>query len=253
MSYFSNFPNIYYDFNIAGDNQVKIIRDISMNVRFKHELLNSVTLFDEYDIRDGETPDIISERVYGTPEYNWIIMLFNDRFNYSEDFPLSTFQLEQKVIDDYGANNRDAVHHYVNQAGYIMTSVDRYVDPHTTQKKVWCSLNFESNVVVATEADGFSLINDGVSLLEVTGLGLPSSIVKVVEFVDDTTLIIDTPATQLLNSELTFTYIIDPMLTVTPVTNYDYELELNERKRRIRLMHPSQLAPLLVQMETLYG
>ena len=88
--YFENFPIFLYDFKINGKTEYKLVKDISQNVRVRKEILSSVTLYDEYDIRDGETPEIISEKVYGTPLYHWVIMLCNDNYNYIDDFPLPT-------------------------------------------------------------------------------------------------------------------------------------------------------------------
>jgi hypothetical protein len=86
--YFKQFPKFLYDFNADGTNFTNIVRDITKNVRFRKEVLENVTLYDEYDIVDGETPEIIAEKIYGNPEYHWIIMLANQRYDWLNDFPV---------------------------------------------------------------------------------------------------------------------------------------------------------------------
>lgn len=110
-----------YSYTINGKTEYKLVKDISQNVRVRKEILESVTLYDEYDIRDGETPEIIAEKVYGLPEYHWVVMLCNERYNYVDDFPLAQYELEKHITNKYGTNVY-GIHHYVNSAGYIVDS-----------------------------------------------------------------------------------------------------------------------------------
>ena len=93
----------------------------ALNIRFRKELLENIALYDEYDIVDGETPEIIAEKIYGDPEYHWIIMLANQKHDYISDFPLTEYALEKHIVDTYGAQ-RYAVKHYVNAKGFVVNS-----------------------------------------------------------------------------------------------------------------------------------
>ena len=120
--YFKDFPTFIYDFNYdANTNKTSVVTDITRNVRFRKELFSSVTYFDEYDIVDGETPEIIAEKIYGNPEYHWIIMLANDKYDYISDFPLAEPQLARHIQEVYGATAND-VKHYLNAEGYVVNS-----------------------------------------------------------------------------------------------------------------------------------
>jgi hypothetical protein len=120
--YFNNFPAIAYEFNIGDKTTVIAVTDITENVRFRKEILANINLYDEYDIVDGETPEIISEKFYGSPYYHWIVMLVNERYDYINDFPLSQTSLEKYIIDKYGSGNSNSTHHYENVAGFIVDS-----------------------------------------------------------------------------------------------------------------------------------
>lgn len=86
--YFKEFPKFLYDFKYGDyDTRTSIVTDITRNIRVRKEVLENVTLYDEYDIVDGETPEIIAEKIYGNAEYHWIIMLANGRYDYLTDFP----------------------------------------------------------------------------------------------------------------------------------------------------------------------
>jgi len=131
--YFNNFPTFTYDFNVGDHTQYLLVKDISQNVRVRKEILANISLYDEYDIRDGETPEIIAEKVYGSPLYHWVIMLCNEKYNYIDDFPLPIFELEAHVTEKYGTGNEYAIHHYIDTNGNIVdasqaniTSVSNY-------------------------------------------------------------------------------------------------------------------------------
>ena len=120
--YFNTLPKILYNFSVLDEERMFIVRDITVNVRILKAALENITFYDEYDIVDGETPEIISMKMYGTPFYNWAIMLANEKFDYAIDFPLTYDRLEKYVIGTYGAENIYAIHHYENASGYIVNS-----------------------------------------------------------------------------------------------------------------------------------
>jgi hypothetical protein len=119
--YFKEFPQFLYDFKYGTTTKTSVVTDITRNVRFRKEVLENVTLFDEYDIVDGETPEIVAEKIYGDPEYHWIIMLANQKHDYISDFPLSEQALVKHIVATYGAQ-RYAIRHYVNAKGFIVNS-----------------------------------------------------------------------------------------------------------------------------------
>jgi hypothetical protein len=119
--YFKDFPKFLYDFNYGTTSKTSVVTDITRNIRFRKELLSSITYYDEYDIVDGETPEIIAEMIYGNAEYHWIIMLANDRYDYLTDFPLPEQQLVRHIETVYGATANN-VKHYVNADGFIVNS-----------------------------------------------------------------------------------------------------------------------------------
>jgi len=121
MSYFKKFPNLIYDFQINGETEYRRVKDLSRNVRFRQEILESISLYDEYDIKEGETPEIIAEKTYGNATYHWIVMLANQRYDYRNDFPLTQISLDKYVNEKYG-DAADAIHHWEDAEGIVQSS-----------------------------------------------------------------------------------------------------------------------------------
>lgn len=116
--YFKDFPQFLYDFNYGnGVIKTDVVKDITRNVRVRKEILSNITIFDEYDIIDGETPEIISEKFYGTPDYHWVIMLANERYDWSSDFPLPERILQKHIASIFNVPDE----YPVGRWGYTYT------------------------------------------------------------------------------------------------------------------------------------
>ena len=126
--YFEEFPNFLYDFEINGKRKALLMTDITRNVRFRRDVLSNITVYDEYDIIDGETPEIIAEKFYGDAQYHWVVMLANNRFDYINDFPLDYPRLLAHMENKYG-DQLDAVRYYVNADGKIVHQTESGAAP----------------------------------------------------------------------------------------------------------------------------
>lgn len=126
MTYFANFPDILYPFALGGKITLVRVKDIVANVRLRKSILSNITLYDEYDIMDGETPEMIAERVYGDPNLHWVIMLTNDRYDLWNDFPMSGEALTRYIENKYGQDNEYDQHiifdtpHFEDERGNIV-------------------------------------------------------------------------------------------------------------------------------------
>ena len=126
-SYFSYFPQIYYD--AVCDGNFKIVTNILRRVKVKQGLKEVGAFFDEYDVDSEMTPEIVSEQVYGNQKYYWIILLFNEVKDRYYDWPLTASQFETYVNDKYDDIN--GIHHYeITQESGPTTSID---DSHKIQ------------------------------------------------------------------------------------------------------------------------
>lgn len=86
--------------------------DITRRIDFFENIKSNITLFEYYDIKEGEKPEDIAFRFYGDPELYWILFYLNDITDPFFDWPLSDKHLFDFVSNTYGADNVYAIHHY---------------------------------------------------------------------------------------------------------------------------------------------
>ena len=77
--YFASFPKINYD--VTGNGYTETIRDITIRMKVKIYMRNNISLFDKYNVQDGERPELLSYQLYGDANFHWLILLFNDIVN----------------------------------------------------------------------------------------------------------------------------------------------------------------------------
>tara|TARA_Y100000310_G_scaffold143193_1_gene142602 strand:+ start:181 stop:708 length:528 start_codon:yes stop_codon:yes gene_type:complete len=108
MQYFKEFPKIIYD--ITGRGDFKLITDLLRRVKVRDGIKSNISLFDKYDVKDGESPEIVSERFYGTQDFWWVVLLMNNIKDRYYDWPLSVVQFQNYMTSKY--DNADAIRHY---------------------------------------------------------------------------------------------------------------------------------------------
>jgi hypothetical protein len=106
--YFSYFPKGTYD--IRNDGNEKVVTDLMVRVKVRSKVLDESTLYDLYDIPEGETPEITALKHFGNSQYHWVILLTNDITDRYYGWPLTTYEFENYINDKY--TNPDGVHHY---------------------------------------------------------------------------------------------------------------------------------------------
>jgi hypothetical protein len=116
--FFAKFP--YLQYTLDNGKTQQIIPDILRRLKLSDELKNNASFFDQYDIKDGETPEIVASRWYGNPELHWIILLTNDIIDPRFDWPLDYYNLIEYCKGKYGSDNIYKLHHYVNRQEYIV-------------------------------------------------------------------------------------------------------------------------------------
>ena len=247
--YFAKFPNILYDFKINGKTEYKIITDITRNVRFRKKILENIALYDEYDIKDGETPEIISEKIYGTPFYHWVIMLVNQRYDYMNDFPITQRELDVLVENKYG-EAKDHAHHYL------------YKDPFTGLsyiKECPITLVIKDSVINGVSIGSFAVGK----VITVTNFEYKSRVDEILVPSDGNTITIissirsgqfltGADSISLTSGDVRF-YSDVVSLTLpanySAVSNYEYEDLVNESKRRIKLVDKQYIDQILKEFE----
>ena len=106
--YFDSFPVIPYD--AKGNLEYKDVTNLLRRVGLRAKVKTNTLLYDTYDVKEGETPEIIAHKLYGDAELHWVILLVNDITDRYHQWPMSGGQFLDYINDKY--SNPDAIHHY---------------------------------------------------------------------------------------------------------------------------------------------
>ena len=106
--YFQNFPLIPYD--SVGDGQYKLVTNLLKRVALRAKVRTNTLLFDTYNVQEGQTPEMIADKLYGDSNLHWIVMYVNNITDRYHQWPLNTPQFLAFINDKY--SNPDGLHHY---------------------------------------------------------------------------------------------------------------------------------------------
>jgi len=116
-NYFSYLPNIEISERTARSSFLdqNVIKNLYRRVSVRDDLAKYIFAYDDYVVNDGERPDSVSTKFYGTPEYDWIIILCNRYTNLYEEWPMDTPSLEDYLDRKYGSKLYDVVQYETDE------------------------------------------------------------------------------------------------------------------------------------------
>ncbi len=106
--YFANFPLIPYD--SVGDGNFQVVTNLLKRVAVRSKVKTNVMLYDTYDVKEGETPEYIADKLYDDPKLHWVILLVNDITDRYHQWPMTNNQFLAYMNDKY--TDQTATHHY---------------------------------------------------------------------------------------------------------------------------------------------
>jgi hypothetical protein len=199
--FFDLFPRVLYD--IAGKQKTSYqnVTNVFFRLRVLRDVLSNISAYYEYIVQDGDTPEILAEKVYGDAEAHWIIMMANDIIDGAYDWPLSDADFNLYIAAKYDsiALAKSGIHHYekVIQREESLSGV-------ITETRFVIDLNSASEVEIDVPYDSYS------SLAETQTVETFS--------VDGKTVV-----------QTSFR---------AAISNYDFESALNESRRTIKIIKP---------------
>lgn len=212
--YFKSFPYTYYSLDNATT--VQVVTNLTTRVTLSDEVKNNLGLFDEYDIKDGETPELVADKFYSNPQLHWLVLHYNDIIDPRFDWPMSTNDLNNYTSGKYVSVN--GIHHYEDANG-------RYTNGNVLLLSSNAFGNFNLNDAITNNTNigtGYITVkhsNSNVCVTVTTGGFIASDEIKLAT-----------------NSSITGNVTSTVLLSGTPVTNLDYEDTVNESKRRIKIL-----------------
>jgi hypothetical protein len=195
--FFNFYPTTIYT-NSNESTSYDIVTNIIARFAFEKSLKENSALFYSYDIQEGDTPEIIAYKYYGSREKHCIVLLFNDIVDPQYDWPLTDRNLIVYINDKYSANGAAS-------------------NP-TKSGIAWAQSNIKTYYKIVTRVNSNPTKDTIVEKIEVDANTYANVSV--------------TTATYILQD----TNRITESITKQPLYYYDYETEVNEGKRKITLL-----------------
>jgi hypothetical protein len=99
MKYFNSIPKISTSDN--NGNSI-VLTNLLARVDIKQSLLRNPSLFYQYDLQEGDTPEIVAAKYYGDSYRYWLVLFANETMDPEWDWPLSSSQFDAYLKDKYG-------------------------------------------------------------------------------------------------------------------------------------------------------
>ena len=106
--YFGNFPITAYD--SIGNGDFKLVTNLLTRVAIRSKVRSNTLLYDTYDVKEGETAEILADKLYGDAELHWVILFVNNVIDVYHQWPQNQNQFLAYINDKY--SDVDATHHY---------------------------------------------------------------------------------------------------------------------------------------------
>mgnify|MGYP001264213283 FL=1 len=210
-SYFSYFPDIEYVSRTTDRSSAEeyiTVKNIFKRAPIRNDFYNVATAFEDYMIIANERPDQVAEAVYGDPRYDWVVLTANNITNMREQWPLNAQDFQNYILEKYKTESAfTEIHHYITEIS--IDSRKRIVVPEGLR----VDSNFNSQYLdQSTRVE----INYGGTLNDITTI-------------DNVGTVRDSNGNIVTHDN------------VLAITNYEYEENLNDAKRRIKILKEDYL------------
>ena len=215
MAYFDLFPRVAYDIDGKRRTKFDSVTNIFFRLRVLREVLGNISAYYEHTISDGETPEILAEKVYRDAGAYWIILMANDIVDPQYDWPLDDRSFRKYIVNKYGSisNAKTTYHHYEK----VIERTESF-SGLTTETRFIVNQSNVSSTVVTVPFDSYDSLPETQS---VETFNMPN----------------DRTVTQITRRDR--------------ISNWDYERELNEQKRLIKVIKPEYYTQIVEEFNAL--
>lgn len=282
-SYFQNFPTISY-----GNN---LVTNITARVVLSKLVQKNSSAIRPYVVAEGERPDMIAGDYYGDPKYAWVVYLTNLTFDPYFDWPLNDEQFNDLLIKKYGSIEDSMLKPYFFRTNFTddIITTSAYEALSSVLKKYWRPILSADNIITGYERSDINLTAETSKVVSIAVSN--SSPFQVGSIITQYNVSNDKIATGIVelksNNNITIKHVLGtfnitagnngPVYTQSntlsanvsqsttihtaitnteiaywePVTFHDYEVEVNNSKRFIKLLDNSLIGQLETEIEDL--
>jgi hypothetical protein len=219
MAYFLNlFPKTGYNLtkNDYSYNNYDLVTDITFRFGFIKNILSNISAYYITTISDEDRPEMLAEKVYGDPEAYWIILYANDMYDPQYDWPMNYDTFKNFIINKYGSIewSQTNIHHYEK----VITRTESLTGVVTVQR---ITVNYDK--------------------LTVNDMDVPYDYYT------------NLPADESVETINTNGQSVTEIISRNAVSYYDYENEINENKRIIKIIRPDYYSQIMREFDVLTG
>lgn len=245
------FPRVPYDIEKKQLSDYHVVTNITFRIGIIREVLKNTSTYYYYTIKDGETPEILAENIYRDPEAHWIILYANDIYDPQYDWPLNERAFKNYLINKYRSQAANSIN--VSVSSITDTQIISWAQDTTNANSVH---HYEKQIIRYNQTDDVTLE----IRYEVNGTNLTSvssNTVSNIPYEFYTSANTSDPRA-LEFTQAVETFDIDGKTIVQTskglaITYYDYENQLNENKRLIRIIKPEYYAQIIQEFKKLTG
>ena len=93
-----------------GNGDYKLVTNLLKRVALRSKVRTNALLFDTYNVKEGQTPEEIANKLYGDPNLHWVVMYVNGIVDRYHQWPMTTPQFLDFINEKY--SDPDSLHHY---------------------------------------------------------------------------------------------------------------------------------------------
>jgi hypothetical protein len=219
--YFKNFPKTIY--NLGDTTSLDTITNITTSFSFGPDILENSVAYYEYSIQDGETPEMIAHKVYKSAEKHWIILKVNNIFDVKSEWPMDDSSLKKYLSIKY-ANTA------IQDLSYFVSEDNQRITTENSE-----ALISEDSILLSGFQWAYNNTHSYYKIETTRFVGTNETYSDTTQITEEEYNSISTGTTSITLSD---GKVIEVTLEKTYKTYYEYEKELNEKKRSIKILKP---------------
>lgn len=245
------FPRIPYDIEKKRLSDYQVVTNITFRVGIIRDVLKNASTYYYYTVKDGETPEIVAENVYRDAEAHWIIIYANDIYDAQYDWPLSDRAFRNFLVNKYRSQAANSLN--VSVSSITDTQVISWTQDTTSANSVH---HYEKQIIRYNQTDDVTLeIRHEVNGTNLTSVY--SSAIANVPYEFYTSANTSDPRALEFTQSVEVINVGGKTIVQTSkglaITYYDYESQVNENKRLIRIIKPEYYAQIIQEYKRLTG
>ncbi len=121
MTYFREVSDLLYQSQQPNRNSsydYVRVKNLFRRAKIRDDYFENINVFTKYKIIGEERPEQVAEKIYGSPEYDWIVLISNNIINVRTEWPLSDGEFSEYVYRKFSEDELNDVHHYETTSVY---------------------------------------------------------------------------------------------------------------------------------------